>query len=178
VAAVLRRHGRLDIWVNDCSQQVTSQPAEAAAPEWWAEGLSVVTDACLAAQAAAVHMLAAQGGVILNLVSTRAVKPDAGRAAGNVAEAAVDALTRALGVEWAARGVRVVGAVLGEVGDEMGDARDGGERGAAVRRTPLRRVGTPQEVAQAVLFLVSDEASYVTAESLRVDGGRVAYQLF
>ena len=46
------------------------------------------------------------------------------------------------------------------------------------KRTPLHRLGTVEDVAEAVLFLASDEATYITAETLRVDGGWVAYQLF
>ncbi|MGQ9814159.1 MAG: SDR family oxidoreductase [Candidatus Roseilinea sp.] len=46
------------------------------------------------------------------------------------------------------------------------------------RRTPMRRLGTPEEIAEAVFFLAGDEASYITAETMRVDGGWVAYQLF
>jgi NAD(P)-dependent dehydrogenase (short-subunit alcohol dehydrogenase family) len=61
--------------------------------------------------------------------------------------------------------------------------RKGLEEGTATveayeRRTPMRRLGTPDEIADAVLYLASDEASYITADTLRVDGGWTAYQYF
>jgi NAD(P)-dependent dehydrogenase (short-subunit alcohol dehydrogenase family) len=90
-------------------------------------------------------------------------------------------LTQALGIEWAKRGVRVVGIAPGVVMTEL--VQKGIDEGTAkldayVRRTPMRRLGTIQEIAEAVFFLASDEASYIVGEVMRVDGGWVAYQLF
>ncbi len=90
-------------------------------------------------------------------------------------------LTQALGIEWAKRGVRVVGIAPAVVMTEM--VQKGIDEGTATlelyeRRTPMRRLGSIQEIAEAVYFLASDEASYVVGETLRVDGGWVAYQLF
>ena len=90
-------------------------------------------------------------------------------------------MTEALGIEWAGRGVRVGGVAPGVVMTDM--VRKGLEEGTATvdtyeRRTPMRRLGAPSEVAEAVLYLASDQASYITAETLLVDGGWTAYQLF
>jgi NAD(P)-dependent dehydrogenase (short-subunit alcohol dehydrogenase family) len=90
-------------------------------------------------------------------------------------------LTQALGVEWASRGVRVVGIAPGALTTDF--SQGGTSEGSDVvrayeRRTPLRRIGTVEEVAEAVLYLTGEEASYVTAETMRVDGGWTAYQLF
>jgi NAD(P)-dependent dehydrogenase (short-subunit alcohol dehydrogenase family) len=79
-------------------------------------------------------------------------------------------LTQALGVEWAARGVRVVGLATGMTPDS--------DTVAALRRVPLRRPADPSEVAAAAVFLASDGASYIVGETLPVDGGWRAYQLF
>jgi NAD(P)-dependent dehydrogenase (short-subunit alcohol dehydrogenase family) len=90
-------------------------------------------------------------------------------------------LTEMLGVEWARRGVRVVGVAPGPVLTELvrqviADGKASAE--LYERRTPLHKLGAVEDIAEAVLFLASDEASYITAETLRVDGGWVAYQLF
>jgi NAD(P)-dependent dehydrogenase (short-subunit alcohol dehydrogenase family) len=90
-------------------------------------------------------------------------------------------LTQALGVEWAGRGVRVVGIAPGVVRTELVEriiAEGWASEHLYRRRTPMHRLGTIEEIADAVLFLASDRARYITAETLRVDGGWVAYQLF
>ena len=90
-------------------------------------------------------------------------------------------LTQALGTEWAKRGVRVVGVATSAVmhaGAREGSTADMASDKGPDRRTPLRRRGTSKELSEAVLYLASDAAQYVVAETLRVDGGWVAYQLF
>jgi NAD(P)-dependent dehydrogenase (short-subunit alcohol dehydrogenase family) len=87
-------------------------------------------------------------------------------------------LTKVLAVEWAGRGVRVNAIAPGYVETEM--IRDLAERrvldeAALARRTPLGRLATPGEVAEAALFLASDASSYVTGTVLHVDGGWTAY---
>ena len=91
------------------------------------------------------------------------------------------ALTEALGIEWAKRGVRVVGIAPGVILTDMvrQTVEEGqGDLAAWERRTPMRRLGTVDEIAEAALFLSSAEASYIVGETLRVDGGWTAYQLF
>jgi 3-oxoacyl-[acyl-carrier protein] reductase len=90
-------------------------------------------------------------------------------------------LTQALGIEWAKRGVRVVGVAPGVVMTEL--VQKGIDEGTAkmdayLHRTPMRRLGMVDEIAEAVLFLASDQASYIVGEVMRVDGGWAAYQLF
>ena len=122
-------------------------------------------------------MLARGRGVIINVASINAYQYIEGRVAYSVAKAGLVMLSQALGVEWARRGVRVVGIAPGVVMTEM--VREGIAAGTASleayqRRTPLRRLGEPAEVADAVAFLLSDAASYITGEIVYVDGGRRA----
>jgi NAD(P)-dependent dehydrogenase (short-subunit alcohol dehydrogenase family) len=181
VERVARARGAIDVWVNNAGL-VHRGPAETLAPELWDDSLAVLLSGPFyCAQAAGRHMLARGRGVIVNVASVDAQAPVEGRAAYSVAKAGVVALTEALGIEWAARGVRVVGVAPGIILTEM--VRRGVAAGAASlagyeRRIPLHRLGTPEEVAEAVLYLAGDEASYVTAETMRVDGGWTAYQLF
>jgi NAD(P)-dependent dehydrogenase (short-subunit alcohol dehydrogenase family) len=119
--------------------------------------------------------------VIVNIASVTGMLHIEGRAAYSVAKAGVIALTEALGIEWASRGVRVVGVAPGVVLTPMvHELFDQGavDRATYEQRTPLRRLGTVEEIAEAVFYLASDEASYITAETMRVDGGWTAYQMF
>ena len=126
-------------------------------------------------------MLLQGQGVIINLASVDAFKAIEERVAYCTAKAGIVMLTQALGIEWAKRGVRVVAVAPGPILTELvkqviADGKASVEM--YEKRTPLHRLGTVEDVAEAVLFLASDEATYITAETLRVDGGWVAYQLF
>jgi NAD(P)-dependent dehydrogenase (short-subunit alcohol dehydrogenase family) len=141
----------------------------------------MLSGAFYCAQAAGRQMLAQGSGVIVNIASVQGYQYIEGRVANSVSKAGLIMLTEALGIEWAGRGVRVVGVaragvLTGQVRQEIAEGTASLE--AYERRTPLHRLGTVEEIAEAVLFLASDEASYITAETLRVDGGWVAYQFF
>jgi len=181
VERLVAARGAIDVWVNNAGL-VHRGAAESLARADWEDSLAVLLSGPFyCAQAVGRSMLARGRGVIVNVASVDASAPIAGRSAYSVAKAGLVALTEALGIEWASRGVRVVGVAPGIILTDL--VRQGVAAGAASlagyeRRTPLRRLGTPDEVADAVLYLASDEATYVTAETLRVDGGWTAYQLF
>ena len=181
VAEVANRYGRLDVWINNAGIS-TIAPAETLdSAEWDALVAVNLSGVFYCAQAAGQQMLAQGKGVIINLASITGLLHIEGRAAYSVTKAGVVALTEALGVEWAGRGVRVVAIAPGVVATPMAQAVfDQGiaERSTYERRTPMHRLGTVDEIAEAALFLASDEAAYITAETLRVDGGWTAYQLF
>jgi NAD(P)-dependent dehydrogenase (short-subunit alcohol dehydrogenase family) len=179
--AIVAEHGRLDVWVNNAGVWHRA-PAEVMPAAMWEDSLAVMlSGAFYGSQAAAAHMLPAGRGVIVNISSVEAYQIVEGHVAYSVAKAGLLQLTEALGVEWAGRGVRVVGVAPGVLA--TGWLERDAAWGAALaqtyeRRTPMRRLGQPEEVAEAVLYLASDEASYITAETLPVDGGWIAYQLF
>lgn len=175
------QRGHIDVWINNAGISRLG-PAETLPIADWDDSIAVMlSGAFYCAQAAGRHMLARGAGVIVNIASVTGMAHHHDRAAYSVAKAGVIALTEALGVEWAGRGVRVVGVAPAVVLTEM--VRATVEQGQGTlevfeRRTPMRRLGTPEEIAEAVFFLAGDEASYITAETLRVDGGWIAYQLF
>jgi len=124
------------------------------------------------------HMLRAGGGSIVNASSVAGLVASAGMPAYYASKHGVIGLTRAAGVEYAARGVRVNAVCPPPLGDTpmmrvvTGDAPGWEER--SVANIPLGRLGTAQEIAEAVVWLCSDRASLVTGAYLAVDGGYTA----
>jgi len=181
VNKLVKERGRIDAWVNNAGV-ARKGAAETLPLEAWNESIAVMlSGAFYCSQAVGRQMLAQGNGVIVNVVSVNAYAPIEGRVAYSTAKAGLVSLTESLGVEWARRGVRVVGIAPAVVLTDM--VRKGIAEGTASveayeRRTPMHRLGTVEEIAEAVLYLASDEASYITAETMRVDGGWVAYQLF
>jgi len=161
------RLGAIDIWINQASLGHGGPAETLPVAAWEAHMAEALTSAFLGAQAAARVMLPRGHGVIVNLTSVAGQWPLENQVAANVASAGLTALTQSLGIEWAPRGLRVVGLALVPAG-----------AAGHLQRVPLRRLGTPDEIAETVAFLASDQASYITAETLRVDGGWGAYQLF
>jgi 3-oxoacyl-[acyl-carrier protein] reductase len=116
-------------------------------------------------------MISQRSGRIVNLSSLSALLAPAGQANYAAAKAGVVALTQSLAKEVARIGITVNAICPGYVETEVLSALVGEERKAAQLRVPMRRFGQPEEVAAAVLFLASVEASYITGSTLKVDGG-------
>ena len=132
----------------------------------------------LLAQALGRGMLARQSGAIINVGSMNGTMPFPQRLAYCVSKAGVNMLTRVLAIEWAGSGVRVNCIAPGYVETPFLtglSAKGILDLGALARRTPLGRLGTPEEIGEAAVFLASDAASFVTGEVLTVDGGWSAY---
>jgi 2-deoxy-D-gluconate 3-dehydrogenase len=178
VQKVAADHGKIDIWVNNAAVSHI-KAAESVPREWWEATIAVnLSGAFYCSQAVGRHMLSRRQGVIVNVAATDGYRPMEGRVAYSVAAAGLIMLTQALGIEWAGHGVRVVGIAPGAIADaKIPDEVDGSTQ-LYERRTPLGRLGTVDEIAEAVVFLAGNETSYLTAETMRVDGGWVAYQLF
>jgi NAD(P)-dependent dehydrogenase (short-subunit alcohol dehydrogenase family) len=115
-----------------------------------------------------------KGGAIVNIVTTYAWTGSAFVVPSACAKAGVLAMTRSLAVEWAAYGIRVNAIAPGPVPTEGAFSRlmpDPSLEEMAKNRVPLKRFGTPREIADAAVFLMSDGAGYVTGDCLTVDGG-------
>jgi 3-oxoacyl-[acyl-carrier protein] reductase len=116
-------------------------------------------------------MVARSEGCILNVSSVNALRGNAGVAVYSAAKAALDGFTRALARELGPKNIRVNSLAPGFFESEMVDGLTERQRQKLVRSTPLRRLGTVEEIADAALFLISPSASFITGHTLVVDGG-------
>jgi len=179
VAGTLERHGRLDVLVNNAGIRAYEPLAEAKA-ETWQKILSVNLLSYAWLSRAALPALRASGrGAIVNISSTHAMNPRAGMGQYDVAKAGILSMTRTLAFEEAAHGVRVNAVCPGLTLTPFHVRRFAAEgrteqdlRNEKAENNLQRRWADPREVAYPILWLASDEASYMTAATLMVDGGQ------
>ena len=179
VREAIGRMGRIHVLVN-CAGVMPDGPVMEVTRETFDHTFAVNARAPLATiQVAAAHMIQHGGGAIVNIASANAFKNESPEAAYNASKAALVALTKSVAHELGHLGIRANCVAPGQTltpEDEEGIAADPDEQRLQreyLRRIPLRRAGTPREQAAAVLFLASDDASFVTGETLIVDGGEI-----
>ena len=124
-------------------------------------------------QAAAKEMISAGQGAIVNVSSMWGVAGASGEVAYSASKAAVIGLTKALAKELAPSGIRVNCVAPGVTDTEMNACYDEDAMAALSERTPLGRIADPREIAEAIFFLASEKASFITGQTLGVDGGFV-----
>jgi NAD(P)-dependent dehydrogenase (short-subunit alcohol dehydrogenase family) len=170
------RFGRLDALVNNAGIQKWTPIADM---DWstWSRVLDVNLNGVARCLSRACALIEKTGGAVVNVVSIAAERGVPMRAPYSASKAAVIALTRAAAVEWAERGIRVNAVGPGYVATEMiRDFVQSGQMPAEpiLAQIPMGRFAEPAEIAKAIQFLASDEASYVTGQVLFVDGGYLA----
>ena len=122
-------------------------------------------------QAAAKEMIAAGEGSIVTVSSMWGIAGASGEVAYSASKAAIIGMTKALAKELAPSGIRVNCVAPGVVDTEMNACYDGETMEALAERTPLGKIGSPEEIAKAIFFLASENASFITGQTLTVDGG-------
>lgn len=168
VAAAVDAFGALDVLVNNASA-FFPVAIGAIEPSHWEELVGANLRAPLFIAQEAAPNLAARAGCIVNIVDIHAERPLKGYAVYSIAKAGLAALTRSLALELAPK-VRVNGVAPGAIAWPEDGQLDPAERARVVATTPLARIGTPEDIAQAVHFLAC--APYVTGQIIAVDGGR------
>ena len=171
VESVLAELGGLHVLVNNAGISI-DQLVMRMKDEDWNRTLQVnLTGNFNLIRAASRPMMKARGGAIVNLTSVVGEMGNAGQAAYAAAKAGQIGLTKAVARELASRNIRVNAVAPGYIDTDMTSALPEAAKAKMTEMIPLSRLGTAADVASAVAFLASDQASYVTGEVLRVNGG-------
>ncbi len=177
VDRTVARFGRLDVAVNNAGTEgqpgpITEQTAETYAATFDTNVLGLLL--CLKHELRV--MLAQRRGSIVNVSSVAGRRGFAGASVYVASKHAVEGLTKSAAIEAAESGVRVNIVAPGPIETGMLDRFTGTEERKAglVAGVPLRRAGRPEEVAQAIVFVASEKASFITGASIAVDGGKMA----
>jgi 3-oxoacyl-[acyl-carrier protein] reductase len=181
VDSVVARFGRIDVWVNNAGIAHKGYAVDLEPDDWDADIGVMLSGPYYCAKYVGRAMIKQGSGNIVNIASVNGLFAQKGRAPYCSAKAGLIMLTKVLASEWAEHGVRVNAVAPGIVMTDL--VQQGIDQGLVTEQTylsriPMGRMGTLNEVVEAVSFLASDEASFVTGEVMRVDGGWTAYHLF
>lgn len=173
VAAAIGAFAQFDILVNNAAvPTVGREPFLTVDLDDWETSIAVTGRGTLACtQAAARHMAAHGGGAIVNISSLGGQRAHRDSVIYDSGKGAIDAATRSLAIDLAPHGIRVNAVAPGAIANDRRHLMSEEQRTRQQAEVPLGRVGTGEDIAQAVVFLVSDAASYITGHVLTVDGG-------
>lgn len=173
VDAIFQDHGRIDVLVNNAAASPYYGDVLGASMEAWDKTFEVNVRGPFALIQAVAARWNQQGGSVVNVVSVGGLRPGHGVGVYNITKAALIMLTRQLAQELGSRGIRVNAVAPGVIKTQFSKVLWSNPE--TMRRilttNPMHRIGTPQEVAHAVVFLASDAASYINGQVLVADGG-------
>jgi NAD(P)-dependent dehydrogenase (short-subunit alcohol dehydrogenase family) len=177
VAAAVERFGRLDVLVNAAGIIATGS-VDQTDDALWGRVMELNVNAPFRLMRAAIPVLKTHRGAIVNVSSVNGRRVFPGLAAYNVSKGALDHLTRCAAIELAGSGVRVNAVNPGVTVTNlhrrggMGEEQYAAFLARAKETHPIGRPGQPEDVAEMILFLASDRASFITGETIAIDGGR------
>jgi glucose 1-dehydrogenase len=177
---VRAKYGRIDFLVNNAGIQIAADSDKLAVSDFDKVLAVNLRGAFLCAQQALRQFLAQGGGAIVNVSSVHQVIPKPRFAAYSVSKGGMQNLTHTLALEYASRGIRVNGVGPGATVTPINRSwiEDPVKRQAVESHIPMRRAGEASEMAAATAFLLSTEASYITGQTLFVDGGLTLFPSF
>ncbi len=177
VQQTLAKHGRIDVLVNNAGIFKAAPFLDVTEDDFDAVIRVNLKGAFLVAQAVAREMVKTGGGSVVNMSSVNAVMAIPSIASYNMSKGAINQLTRAMALALADQGVRVNAVAPGTIATELAAQAVLTSEEAKARilsRTPMKRLGEPEEIADVVAYLASDASSYLTGEIITADGGRMA----
>jgi len=178
----VKYYGRIDVLVNNAGIQ-QDVPFEDTSTQLWQKIIAVdLTGPFVCSREAVKHMLnqSPKGGCIINISSVHQIIPKPHYLPYATSKAGIEMMTKTMALELAQDNIRVNSVAPGAIETDMNQElkEDKAELNKVLRRIPLRRIGTPEEIANMVEFLASDKASYVTGSTFFVDGGMTLYPAF
>lgn len=179
VGAAVERYGRLDVLFNNVGVAISGTVTEMTEEDWNRVINVNLTSVWRGMRFAIPAMLASGGGSIVNTSSVQSAVGFNGWAGYAASKGGINALTQQAAIDYAGQGIRINAILPGTILTPMNEGilREADDPDAIIRgweaMHPIGRLGKPEEVAAVVVFLASDEASFITGECLRVDGGMV-----
>ncbi len=171
VDGIVKSHGRLDVLVNNAGVAVDGLVMRVKDEDWDKQMDTNLKGAFSLIRAVSRPMMKQRGGAIINITSVVGEMGNGGQAAYSASKAGLIGLTKSVARELSSRNIRVNAVSPGFIGTDMTHQINDELRQKMLEGIPLGRLGNPEEVAGAVVFLAGDAASYITGEVLKVNGG-------
>jgi 3-oxoacyl-[acyl-carrier protein] reductase len=167
----VKESGGFDILVNNAGVTQDNLSFRMSLDEWQRVLDINLSAAFIVARTVGRDMIRKRAGSIINMASVVGIHGNGGQANYSASKAGLIGVTKSLAIETASRGVRVNALAPGYIATDMTAVLPDAVKNAMIEKIPLKRIGAPQDIANAALFFASDESNYITGQVLPVDGG-------